>query len=342
MLVAMPVIAAEQAFDFSNAPLDQTPPGFRSVVAGAGKPGAWKVILDDVPPLLAPLSSKAPAVAKRAVLAQASREAVDNHFPILIFEGDEYKEFKLTTRFKVVGGALEQMAGAVFRYQNESNFYVVRASVLGKNFRCYRVENGVIKPPIGPEVEIAKGVWHELSVQCEGNRIVCALDGQELIKLVDNASAGKSGKVGFWTKSDSVSYFADARISYSAREMPAQTLVRAAMKDFPKVIGIQVYATRSKTEAPAVVASTDEKDLGKPGGAAEQDVALNARAYYAKGRDTVSVTLPLRDRNGEAIAAVRVQMKSFPGQTQDNALVRARPIVQLMQARVQSLDDLLE
>jgi hypothetical protein len=50
----------------------------------------------------------------------------------------------------------------------------------------------------------------------------------------------------------------------------------------------------------------------------------------------------LRDRNGESIAAVRVVMKSFPGQTEDNAIVRAQPILKLMQPRVQSLETLLE
>jgi len=47
----------------------------------------------------------------------------------------------------------------------------------------------------------------------------------------------------------------------------------------------------------------------------------------------------LRDRNGEAIAAARVVMETFTGQTEQNALARARPIVKEMQARVQSLKE---
>jgi uncharacterized membrane protein YdbT with pleckstrin-like domain len=49
----------------------------------------------------------------------------------------------------------------------------------------------------------------------------------------------------------------------------------------------------------------------------------------------------LRDRNGDSIAAVQVVLKSFPGQTQDNAVARALPIVKRMQAQVQSLEELL-
>jgi len=56
----------------------------------------------------------------------------------------------------------------------------------------------------------------------------------------------------------------------------------------------------------------------------------------------VSVIMPLRDRNGDAMAAVRVLMKPFPGQTEENAIGRAVPIVKEIQARAQALDDLLD
>jgi hypothetical protein len=52
--------------------------------------------------------------------------------------------------------------------------------------------------------------------------------------------------------------------------------------------------------------------------------------------------MPLRDRNGDSIAAALLKMKSFPGQTEQNALGRAQPIVREMQDKVQSLQDLLE
>lgn len=329
-------------FDFSKAPLGQAPPGFRSLVAGQGDPGEWKILLDDVAPALQPFSSNAPVITQRAVLAQTSRQAVDNRFPILLFDLEDYEDFKLTTRFKVVGGALEEMAGVVFRFQNESNFYVARASVLGKNFRCYKVEDGVIRPPIGPEVEIPKNAWQELSVQCEGTRIVCSLNGKELIKLVDSQSSRARGKIGFWTMSDSVSYFSDARIEYTSREVPAQALIRTVLQDYPRVLGIDILAGRPGEDPPAVVASTVETEIGKPGGAAERDVIQNAKSYYGKNDDAVILTLPLRDRNGDPIAALRLRMASFPGQTQANALARAQPILKQFQSRVQSIRDLLQ
>jgi hypothetical protein len=178
--LVLPVIGAEIKFDFSSFPTDQTPTGFRSAVAGEGKPGDWKVIMDEVAPLLAPLTTQSPVVTRRAVLAQLSREALDEHFPLLIYEGETFGDFKLTTKFKTVGGGLEKMAGIAFRIQDEKNFYVVRASSLGSSFRFYKVVNGERGEPIGPAVEVSSGVWHELGVECKGSQIRCTLDGKEI------------------------------------------------------------------------------------------------------------------------------------------------------------------
>jgi len=50
----------------------------------------------------------------------------------------------------------------------------------------------------------------------------------------------------------------------------------------------------------------------------------------------------LRDRNGDPMAAVRVQLKSFPGETQDTALTRAMMIVKTIQAQVTSKEELMQ
>ena len=86
--LSLPAFCAERVFDFKEFPTDKTPPGFRSVVAGKGKAGDWKIVMDEVPPLLAPLTDKAPVVTRRAVLAQLSQDANDERFPLLIFDGE--------------------------------------------------------------------------------------------------------------------------------------------------------------------------------------------------------------------------------------------------------------
>ena len=56
----------------------------------------------------------------------------------------------------------------------------------------------------------------------------------------------------------------------------------------------------------------------------------------------MSVVMPLRDRNGDPVAAVRVIMKTFAGQTEQNAMARAMPVVKEMQNRIISLQDLAQ
>ena len=341
VLAAWPLAAAELKFDFGLMPLGQPPPGFRSLVNGAGKPGDWKIIQADFPPLIAPISSNAPNIYRRAVLAQLSQDLTDEHSPMLVYEGETFTDFKVTTRFKMVSGIVERMAGIAFRMVDTNNFYYIRASSLGNNVRFFKIVNGVRSAPLGRDMTVESGVWHELTIECRGSQIQAWLDGREMIPPLGDTSFSR-GKLAFWTKSDSVSYFVDTVVTYTPREAPAQVLVRAAMKDYPKLLGLKVYAATGSPKALRVIASADEKEIGQPGTRSEQDVLDTGETYYGKGKGTVSVLMPLRDRNGDVIAAVRVVLKPIFGQTEQHAMGRARPIVREMQAKVMTTDDLFE
>lgn len=330
--------AAEMAFDFSTTPEGKLPAGFRSVLAGQGAPGEWKVILDDVPPLLAPLTDKAPAVARRAVLAQVNQDPTDERFPMLVCDRETFSDFSLTTRFKLAGGKTEQMAGIAFRLQDEKNFYVIRASGLGNNVRFYKVVGGERSSPIGPEVPLTKGAWHELRIQCKGNQIQAWLNGQMVIPpLTDNSF--NSGRIAFWTKSDSLSCFADPRIIYTPRVPLAQVVAQDVVKRNPRLVDLKIYA-RGDDGEPRVVGCKQEKDLGTVGGTAEKECIATGQVFFGREKTHVSVVMPLRDRNGDTIAAVRLALETFLGQTESNALARARPLVKQIQARVQTADEL--
>ncbi len=330
--------ATELAFDFSTVPAKQIPPGFTNLVAGKGKPGEWRVITDAFPSALPALNEKTPAMTQRSVLGQFSTEVTDEHFPILLYDRETFTDFTLTTRFKLVDGVAEQMAGIVFRMQDEKNFYVIRASGFGNNVRFYKMVAGLRSVPIGPELPVPRGVWHELKIECQGNRIHAWFNGQEVIPTLTDTSFA-AGKLGFWTKSDAVSYFADTKIIYTPRETLAQILVRDTVTKNPRLVGLKIYLLDEQGE-PRVVASKDPNEFGTAGNAAEKQAIAGGKIFYGKGKETVAVVQPLRDRNGEPIAAVRVTMKSFPGQTEQSALQRALPMVKEMQARVRTLPEL--
>ena len=340
-LVSLSLSAAELRFDFTGVPTGKTPTNFHSLAAGTGRPGDWRVEMDEVPPTLAPLTPQAPSVARRAVLGQFAQDATDEHFPMLVFDGETFTDFTLTTKFKIVGGQVEQMAGLAFRVQDEKNFYVIRANALNRNVRFYKVVNGVRGAPIGPEVDVPKGVWHEMKITCKGNEIRAWLNGHETFPPLQDISF-RAGKIAFWTKSDSVSYFTDTVITYKPRIPLAQTLVQDMMTQYPRILALKVYALDADTKAARVIASKEAKDVGQPGGKYELATLEKGEIYYAKARNHLEMVMPLRDRNGDPIAAVRVHLNSIAGQTEQNALIRVTPIVKEMQLSVQNREELVE
>ena len=339
MLLSVVAQSAELRLDFNNVPPGKTPPGFRSFVYGGGGPGDWQTVVDDVPPLLERLSEQAQPMVRRPVLAQLGTNSMDEHFPMLMLEGEPMGDFTLATRFKIVSGVAEQMAGIAFRIQNETNFYVIRASSLGRNIRFYRVMDGIRGDSIGNAVDIPKGVWQELKISCKASEIRCELNGREIIPTMHD-STFNGGRVAFWTKSDSVSYFTDTVINYKPKVPLAQTIVADMMQKYPRIMALKVYVPDGATNKTMILASKDAGDVGKAGGEYEAAVFAKGEIFFARAKDHVEIVMPLRDHNGEVIAAVRVHLTTFPGQTEQNALFRATPIVKEMQLRAQSAETL--
>jgi len=341
LVLALPAAGAEIKINFGDYATGSMPTNFHAALAGDGRPGEWKIIMAEVPPLLAPFSPQAPVVTRRAAVAQTSADRTDERFPMLIYDGGEtFSDFNLTTRFKIAGGIAEQMAGVVFRYQNESNCYVIRASALGNNVRFYKVVNGIRSDPIGPEALISTNTWYTLAVQCQGNQITCWLDGK-LVMPPLNHNSFAAGKIGFRTKSDAVSYFGDTTISYTPRVPKAQRVVEALLKKKPRILGLRIY-TLDNQGRPRVIASKLEKEIGQPGTDAETGAITNGTVYSGHDKGTVAFTLPLRDRNGDSIAAVRVQLKSYLVASQDTDLTRATMVVKDVEAQITSKEDLAE
>jgi 3-keto-disaccharide hydrolase len=339
-LAVRPAAGAELELDFSGAKLGQIPAGYRNAVTGEGKPGEWKVIDD---PGEGP-SAREPAsggiVPRHQVLAQLSRDKTDEHFPLLIYEGEEFGDFTLTTRFKLVDGAVEQMAGIAFRIQDEKSYYVCRASALGGNFRFYKFVKGLRSQPLGPEMEITRGVWHELTVECEGNHIRCVLDGKEVFSGNDNSF--NDGYVGFWTKSDTVGYFGDTRIVYTPKVTLAERLVREAMTRHERLLGLRIYGRRPGKPELQVLASDQPNEVGQLAGKVERDVVARDVMYCGRGKKETVVTVALHDRNGEPVAALRVALTSFLGQTRQEAVARALPIAKEIERHILAAKDLTE
>ena len=87
----------------------------------------------------------------------------------------------------------------------------MRANALENNYRLYRVVAGRREQFAGANVSVSSGEWHELRVECVGKQITCYFDGEKKFDASDDTFRD-SGKIGLWTKADSVTYFDDLKV----------------------------------------------------------------------------------------------------------------------------------
>ncbi len=196
------VEANELALDFDRMDADVAPVGFTQARTGRGETGAWEVKED----ITAPSGKK--------VLAQTSSDPTNYRFPLCIYDAFEARDVDLSVSFKPLSGRVDQAAGLVWRYQDPDNYYVVRANALEENVVLYKVENGKrsdLKPQgswfaYGKDAPVPLGVWSSLRVLVRSNTFSVSLNGEHLFDVEDDTFP-RAGKVGLWTKADSVTLF---------------------------------------------------------------------------------------------------------------------------------------
>ena len=116
------------------------------------------------------------------------------------------RDVRLSVRCRPVSGRVDQACGLVFRYRDENNYYVTRANALEDNVRLYHVVNGRRRQFAGWNGKVAGQTWHTLAVEARGNRFRVEYDGKAVIDASDDTFR-EAGKVGLWTKADSVTHF---------------------------------------------------------------------------------------------------------------------------------------
>jgi hypothetical protein len=189
----------EFVYNFDADAAGKLPAHFHEALTGQGAKPSWVVKAD-------PSASSQPNV-----LAQTSTDKTDYRFPLAIGDEGSFQNLEMSVKFKAVSGSVDRAAGMVFRLKDANNYYIVRANALEDNYRLYHVVNGRRVQFAGANFKVASGEWHELRVECEGNHIVCYYDGQKKIDATDETFK-EAGKVGLWTKADSVTYFDDLRV----------------------------------------------------------------------------------------------------------------------------------
>lgn len=148
----------------------------------------------------------ASAPSGKKVLVQ---RATKNEFNVIVAPSGRYTDVDVTMAFKPISGREDASGGIVFRF-NDGKYYVVRANALEDNFRLYSYDRGRRQLATSSVKAPALGQWHTVRVVVVGDRIQAWLNGKPYLDHRD--SRFKSGRVGLWTKADSITAFDDLAI----------------------------------------------------------------------------------------------------------------------------------
>ncbi len=192
-------VALAETVNFDKTEVSKLPPNWAGTKTGAGEP-RWAVVGDDSAP-------SQPNVLKQSGVAT---------YPVCIKEDANLKDGYVEVKFKAVSGKEDQAGGVLWRCRDADNYYVARANATEDNVVLYKTVKGkrtsldIVgrKGGYGVKEPVPSGQWHTLRVEFAGNLFTVIFNGKKLFDVRDDTFAD-AGKVGLWTKADSVTLFDD-------------------------------------------------------------------------------------------------------------------------------------
>ena len=137
------------------------------------------------------------------------QRATKNEFNVIVAPAGPFTDVDVSMNFKPLSGRQDASGGIVFRF-NDGKYYVVRANALEDNFRLYYYDRGRRQLATARVKAPALGQWHTVRVVAIGDRMQAWLDGTSYLEHRDTRF--KLGRVGLWTKADSITAFDDLTI----------------------------------------------------------------------------------------------------------------------------------
>ncbi|RUM44744.1 MAG: hypothetical protein DSY80_04075 [Desulfocapsa sp.] len=205
--------------DFSEETVGAMPVSFAAAVGNwtIGIDNGNKVLVVDGRKWSRGQASTGLADKARALYGARYAEFLDNvqayaYYPFAVNQHvDTFTNGQIKMRFKAIAGRIDQGAGILFDLKANGDYYAVRANPLENNLVLWRFKHGKRS-----SVEWVRNVptpsrkWHDLELTVQGKRILASVNGKQYMAYT--LPVAVSGKVGVWTKADSVVYFDDYKV----------------------------------------------------------------------------------------------------------------------------------
>lgn len=217
LLTAAVSITLAQRVDVANEKVGAEPTHFLSMV------GNWAVAADQGKNILMvdgrqwKRGQPAGGLADKARLIYGSKheEFIDNvkafaYFPYAVAQGvDDFQNGEISIRFKLMDGALDQCAGILFNLKNNGNYLTVRFNSKEDNLVLWTFKEGKrsFTKKGSEDMPLKMKEWYTMKIVVQGTKLEGYLNGKKLLDFT--LTEPVTGKVGVWSKTDSVSYFDD-------------------------------------------------------------------------------------------------------------------------------------
>jgi len=196
-LFLMEMTAMADTVSFQSDTVGTAPKGWTATSTGKGAP-KWTVEQDPTAP------------SKSSIVKQSGRAP----YPVLLRDDSNIQDGFIAMKFKAIAGSEDRAAGLVWRARDADNYYVVRANALEDNVVLYKTADGVRSPldivgrkgGYGVDVPVPANQWNELLVEFVVSRFKVLYNGKQLFE-VEDTTFRDAGKIGLWTKADSVTLF---------------------------------------------------------------------------------------------------------------------------------------
>ncbi len=176
---------------FDTAPTGKPPADWTATQTGTGQ-AIWTVVADDSAP------------SKPNVLKQSGQAT----YPVCIKNAPSIKDGFVEVKFKPISGKEDQAGGLIWRATDANNYYIARANALEGNVTIYHTINGRRTEKKRAAAKVASNQWHTLRVDFQAAHFSVSLNGQKMLEW-DDQTFKDAGKIGVWTKADSVTEFDD-------------------------------------------------------------------------------------------------------------------------------------
>jgi hypothetical protein len=191
LIGALLAAGATETVNFDKADIGKPPSGWTATQTGTGQAN-WTVVQDNTAP------------SKPNVLRQSGQAT----YPVCLKDDSSLKDGFVEVKFKAISGKEDQAGGLVWRAKDANNYYVARANALENNVTIYHTINGRRTEKKRARMTVPGSQWHTLRVEFQGSHFVVMFNGQKALDW-DDETFKDAGKVGVWTKADSVTDFDD-------------------------------------------------------------------------------------------------------------------------------------